>query len=70
MVVNDFTLHITGRPHDYGVRLEVLGEAESVDSIREMLRPILGNIRLTSSEVDADLAEGGSYEAHSLPTHT
>lgn len=67
MVVTDFTLHLTGRPNEYNVRLEVLGEAESVDAICEALRPLLGNIRLTTAEVDAELAADGSYQVHSLP---
>lgn len=67
MVVTDFTLHLTGRPNEYNVRVEVLGEAQSVDAICEALRPLLGNIRLTTSEVDAELAADGSYQVHSLP---
>jgi hypothetical protein len=68
MLVTDFTLRITGRPSQYVVHLEATGEADSVAAIREILRPLLGNLRLTSAEVDADLASMGSYEAHSLPT--
>ncbi len=68
MVVTDFTLHITGRPNEYFVRLEILGEGNSVAGIAEKLQPILGNIRLSTEEVDADLAAGGSYVAQSMPT--
>lgn len=68
MLVTDFTLRITGRPNQYVVHLEATGEADSVAAIREALRPLLGNLRLTNAEVDADLASIGSYEAHSMPT--
>ena len=68
MLVTDFSLRVTGRPNQYVVQLEATGEADSVAAIREVLRPLLGNLRLTSAEVDADLASLGQYEAHSLPT--
>ena len=67
MIVTDFNLQLTGRPNEYNVRLELLGEAESVDAICEALRPLVGNIRITTSEVDADLTADGSYQVHSLP---
>jgi hypothetical protein len=68
MVVTDFTLQITVAPQNYHVQLQAFGEVDSIADLRERLRPILGNIRLTTVEVDADLADGGSYEARSLPT--
>jgi hypothetical protein len=68
MLVTDFSLRISGRPGQYVVQLQAGGEADSVAAIREVLRPLVGNLRLTTAEVDADLASIGSYEAHSLPT--
>ena len=67
MIVSDFTLQISGRPGEYRVQLELLGDAESVASIREMLQPVLGNIRLTADEVNTDLNAGQIYVARSLP---
>ncbi len=67
MTITDFTLTITGVPQSYHVQLQAAGDADSMADLRERLRPILGNIRLTSTEVDADLAASGSYVARSLP---
>lgn len=67
MTITDFTLTITGEPQNYRVQLHAAGDADSMADLRERLRPILGNIRLTSAEVDADLAASGSYTARSLP---
>ena len=67
MLVNHWTLRITGQPMDYQVHLEADGTVESMTDLRESLRSLLGNLRLTEEEVDADLTAGGSYEAHSLP---
>jgi hypothetical protein len=67
MVVTDFALQITGEPQNYHVQLQAFGEVDSIADLRERLRPLLGNIRLTSAEVDADLQADGSYQARSLP---
>jgi hypothetical protein len=67
MVVTDFALQITGEPQSYHIQLQAFGEIESIADLRERLRPLLGNIRLTSAEVDADLQSRGTYEARSLP---
>ena len=67
MIVKQWELRITGRPKEYQVHLDATGEAESLAELREGLRGLLGNLRITSEEVDADLASSGSYSAHSLP---
>lgn len=67
MVVKHWTLRITGQPMDYEVHLEADGTVESIADLRESLRSLLGNLRLTEQEVNADLAAGSSYEAHALP---
>lgn len=67
MLVKQWRLRITGQPKDYQIYLEAHGTAESVAELRENLRSLLGNVRITSEEVDTDLAASGSYEAHSLP---
>ena len=67
MIVKQWELRITGQPKEYQVHLNATGEAESLAELREGLRGLLGNLRITSEEVDADLAASGSYEAHSLP---
>jgi hypothetical protein len=67
MVITEFVVRITGGPQNYHVRLEAFGESDSIADLSERLRSLLGNIRLSTAEVDADLASGGSYEARSLP---
>jgi hypothetical protein len=67
MVITQFNVRITGAPQNYHVQLEAFGEADSIAELRERLQPIVGNIRLTTAEVDADLAASGSYVARSLP---
>ena len=67
MLVTAFSLRITGQPKQYVVQLEATGQADSVSAIREALQPLLGHLRLTDAEVDADLRSDGYYEAHSLP---
>lgn len=67
MLVKHWTLRITGLPMDYQFHLEADGTVESIPELRESLRSLLGNVRLTTEEVDADLSAGGVYEAHSLP---
>jgi hypothetical protein len=67
MIVKQWVLRITGRPKEYQIHLEASGEAESLDDLRESMRGLLGNLRITSEEVDADLAASGSYDAYSLP---
>jgi hypothetical protein len=34
----------------------------------DLLRGLVGNVRLTAGEVDADLNTSGTYTARSLPT--
>lgn len=67
MTITDFTLTITGEPQNYRVQLQAAGETDSIAALRERLQSIVGNIRLTTDEVDADLAASGSYTARSLP---
>jgi hypothetical protein len=69
MIVKQWNMRITGQPKNYRVHLEMDGDADSLDNLRESLRGLLGNIRLTSAEVDIDLVNGESYDAHSLPAH-
>ena len=67
MLVTAFALRISGQPKQYVVQLQATGQADSVAAIREALQPLIGHIRLSEAEVDADLRSDGSYEAHSLP---
>ena len=70
MLVKHWTLRITGQPHDYQVHLEADGAIESIADLQESLRSLLGNVRMTATEVDADLVAGEAYEAYSLPPAT
>jgi hypothetical protein len=70
MVITQFSVRITGSPQNYHVQLQAYGEADSIAELRERLQPIVGNIRLTTTEVDSDLAKSGSYVARSLPATT
>jgi|GEM_PF-5259609 hypothetical protein len=67
MLVKHWTLRITGQPMDYQIHLECDGTVESIPDLHESLRCLLGNLRLTAEEVNADLSAEGYYEAHSLP---
>jgi len=67
MLIKQWVLRISGRPKEYQVYLEADGSAESLADLRESLHCLLGNLRITTEEVDSDLAATGSYEAHSLP---
>jgi hypothetical protein len=67
MLVKHWTLRITGQPMAYQIQLECDGTVESIPDLHESLRCLLGNLRLTPEEVNADLAADGYYEAHSLP---
>jgi hypothetical protein len=67
MIVKQWNMRITGQPKNYRVHLEMDGDADSLDNLRESLRGLLGNIRLTTGEVDNDLARSGAYDAYSLP---
>ncbi|HJS08617.1 MAG TPA: hypothetical protein VJ809_13195 [Pirellulales bacterium] len=67
MLVKHWTLRITGQPGEYAVHLAADGTVDSIPELQESLRSLLGNLRLTATEVDDDLAMEGSYEAHSLP---
>ena len=67
MIVKQWSMRITGQPKNYRVHLEMDGDADSLDNLRESLRGLLGNIRLTAGEVDTDLARSGAYDAYSLP---
>jgi hypothetical protein len=67
MIVKSWKLIIGGEENNYQVRLEAIAEAESIDQVRESLRGLLGNIRLTTAEVAADLEGGREYAASSLP---
>lgn len=68
MLTKQWALQITGQPKNYKVHLEVFGEVDSLSELRDSLRGLLGNIRLTTTEVDTDLATTGSYEARSMST--
>jgi hypothetical protein len=67
MIVKTWNLRIGGGENNYQVHVEMTGEAESIDQVRESLRGLLGNIRLTTAEVAADLEAGREFAAHSLP---
>lgn len=67
MLVKTWNLRIGGGENNYEVHLELTAEAESIDQIREALRNLLGNVRLTTAEVTADLEAGRDFEARSLP---
>jgi hypothetical protein len=67
MMVKSWILRIGGEENNYRVHLEAVGEAESIDQVREALRGLLGNIRLTTAEVVKELDAGREFEARSLP---
>jgi hypothetical protein len=67
MIVKAWNLRIAGGENNYQVHVEMTGEAESIDDVRESLRGLLGNVRLTTAEVAADLEAGREFAAHSLP---
>lgn len=67
MIVKSWILRIGGEENNYRVQLEAAGEAESIDQICEALRGMLGNIRLTTAEVAAELEAGREFTACSLP---
>ena len=67
MIVKSWILRIGGEENNYRVQLEAAGEAESIDQVREALRGLLGNVRLTTAEVTAELDAGRLFEARSLP---
>ncbi|MCI0360039.1 MAG: hypothetical protein L0211_16300 [Planctomycetaceae bacterium] len=59
MLVKNWTLRITGQPSEYHVHVECDGTVESIPDLHESLRCLLGNLRLTEEEVEADLAAVG-----------
>ena len=67
MIVKSWILRIGGEENNYRVQLEAAGEAESIDQVREALRGLLGNVRLTTAEVTSELDAGRPFEARSLP---